>query len=445
MPCRDTVVRRTFVFCQQAIENLKRGMSLNNWISQRHRSGGSHKASRVLKCSRILPVLCVLLGSLLAGGCSLLPGWQLDIDDNAAWYGESDSGYADDDAAPKQYHPIVRQITPRLIRRMRQEHQARLAKPGTLVDVPRQAKQGAYRVGSGDLLAIIVYRHESLTNPAGTTESVASSGRLVDEDGEIFVPFIGEVEVAGHTLDQIRKVITKGLSRVIRKPQVDVKVLRYRSKKVYITGDISQPCTVPIRDIPLTVVAAMEACQKRSSGNSSAQGISTVKLVRNGHIYPLNLARLYRQGGDPVVLEDGDRLIVDDSFSHVFVIGAFSEQGAIPYTAGGLTLADAIAAVDGINVKTADASSIYVIRGVVEKHAGGQSGLAFAVQPHVYHLDASSAGALILADQFRLRPRDVVYVAPAPFVNFNRALSQITPTLNVLFRSAVIYDNVTSN
>lgn len=391
---------------------------------------------------RVWPILCLLLASMFAAGCAL-PGWQLDIEDTSAWYGNADPRHPSSDASdPTQYDPIVHQITPSLIRRMRQKGLAGSGPSPAQAEIPRiEEEQDVYHVGPGDLLAIIVYGHENLTNPAGT-QSVVSSGRLVDEDGEIFVPFIGELHVAGHTLDEIRKMITEGLSRVIRQPQVDVKVLRYRSKKVYITGDIGQPCTVPIRDIPLTVVAALEACLSRSAGGGSQKSINAVKLVRNGKVYSLSLGRLHRHGTDPVILQAGDHLIVDDSMKRVFMIGQFSDTGAIPYSAGGMTLADAMMSVGGLKLSTADASQIYVIRGVVKKHTGDQSGLAFTVQPHVYHLDASSVGALILANQFKLRPRDIVYAAPASLVNFNRALSQILPSLNLLFRSAVIYDNL---
>lgn len=397
---------------------------------------------RGTKYARARQVMVLLVVSVLAAGCSL-PGWQLDIDDDAAWYGESESDYGSAAAvAAERYDPIVRQITPRLISRMWQQNAAKLAAPGVEARLPHvEEEYGAYHVGSGDLLGIIVYGHPDLTNPAGTTQSVESSGRLVDQDGEIFVPFIGEVDVAGRTLDQIRKIITAGLSRVIRNPQVDIQVLKYRSQKVYITGDISQPCTVSIRDIPLTVVDALDACRSLlSERDPGASGVNAVQLVRDNNIYPLNLSRLYRQGGEPIKLLDGDRLIVDDSFNRIFMIGEFEKQAAIPYSAGGMTLADAMMSVGGLNLATADSSGIYVIRGTVERPMGDQPTLAFRLQPHVYHLDASSVDALILADQFQLQPRDVIYAAPASLVNFNRALAQITPSVNLLFQTALIYD-----
>jgi len=62
------------------------------------------------------------------------------------------------------------------------------------------------------------------------------------------------------------------------------------------------------------------------------------------------------------------------------------------------------------------------------------------LKPNVYKLNMSDVGGLLLANQFQLKPRDVVFAAPASLVNFNRALSQITPSLNILLQSVLLYD-----
>jgi len=112
---------------------------------------------------------------------------------------------------------------------------------------------------------------------------------------------------------------------------------------------------------------------------------------------------------------------------------------ALAYTTGGMTLGDAIADAGGLNLGTADASSIYVIRGFMNPDPNGE-GREITLRPRVFHLDAGSVNALVLANNFQLEPRDVVYAAPASMVNFNRALALLTPTLDQLFRSFLIYD-----
>lgn len=402
------------------------------------RQAGRRVGARVLRRMTGLALVSVTLM-----GCSL-PGWQLEPDSGSVWYGEIAPKYAGDEA---DYDPIILEITPTLIRRMQEERAEEQTDPGAVSRAPRTADgPDAYRVGEGDVLGIIVYGHPELTNPTGTDRSFASTGYLVDSDGEIYFPFIGEIEVAGDTLDEIRREITEGLNRVIRDPQVNVNVLKFRSKKVVITGDISQPCSVPITTTRLTIAEALGACRSLlSEGKRVISGVNSVKLVRDGEVYALNLSELYLEGGEPIALQDGDRLVLDDSVNRIFLVGEFENQTAAPYSAGGMTLWDAIIAAGGINVKTADPSEIYVIRGFVAESSGPLSGLETKPRPVVYHWDASSFGALILANQFKLQPRDVIYAAPASMVSFNRALAQIAPSLNILLRSALIYDRAADN
>ena len=314
----------------------------------------------------------------------------------------------------------MHEITPSLVSKLRSTEEA--PSIDASLEQPQDKPFADYVVGPGDVLGVIVYGHPDLTNPAGTTQPSESSGRLVSAEGEVFFPFIGTMQVAGLTTKQIREKVTEGLGRVIREPQVDVRVQRFRSQFIYVAGDVNRPCAVPLEDVPLTIIQALDACQT----------------------YPLDLNAIYR-AGNPLILQAGDRLIIDDSFSRVFLIGEFDEQIAAPYSAGGLTLADGIAAAGGLNLSTADASNIYVIRGFVDTSTDANGKIETNVRPKIFHLDASSVDALILADTFQLQPRDVVYAAPASLVNFNRALALIAPSVNLLFQSALVYDRAGRN
>lgn len=375
---------------------------------------------------RIPPLALTLALALALAGCAL-PGYELN--DNGAdsqWYG-------DDPRAREaiDYQPSVTRITPQLIERMRREH---AGKPEA--GLPAEPSPYRYRVGPGDVLNVVVFNHPELTNPAGTSESLDSAaGRVVSADGRIFFPFVGEIEVAGKTLDRVRQMLVEGLSRVIRDPQVDVRVSQFRSRRVYITGDIPKPCAVPVTDLPLTILSALEACE----GVSDEAGAIQLQLLRDGEMHPIDLHRLYRSG-EEFKLRDGDRLIVDNSASRVFIVGEFQTQTAAPLSGDGMTLADAIAAGGGIDLESADPGAIYVIRGFIDEDAMAEGELSTVKRPRMFHLDADAVDALILADQFQLQPRDVVYAAPAGMVSFNRALAQIMPPLDVLFRSWLIYD-----
>ena len=68
---------------------------------------------------------------------------------------------------------------------------------------------------------------------------------------------------------------------------------------------------------------------------------------------------------------------------------------------------------------SAHAGQVYVIRD------GG-------AKAQIFHLNASSPDALVMADRFDLAARDVVYVDAAPVVRWGRIVANILPTADFL-------------
>ena len=392
------------------------------------------------------------LAALANAGCAL-PGYSSNALDGGSWYdfGGGDAATYDNDVAQHEsvdYEPRMVNITPALIRHQQREQEKQTLSAAQQKVSSELPEPTAYRIGAGDVLQIIVFGQEDLNNPTGTNNNNGAQGQLVSADGTVYFPYVGEIQAEGRTLKQLRDKIASRISSYIREPQVDVRVLEYRSQRVYISGDIRKPCTVPISDVALTVLQALDQCdtfaRARGGEEGGGVGVQNVVLIRDGESTPLDLNQIYATGR-PVPLRAGDRLLIDDSASRVFMVGEFTEQVALPYSTGGMALSDAIADAGGVSLGTADTSAIYVVRGFVASQPAEDGGLKTVVRPNVYKLDASSVGGLLLANQFQLQPRDVVFAAPASLVNFNRALAQLTPSLDILFRSFLIYDRSSRN
>ncbi|NQT89881.1 MAG: polysaccharide biosynthesis/export family protein [Candidatus Omnitrophica bacterium] len=124
-----------------------------------------------------------------------------------------------------------------------------------------------YRVSSGDILEISVWQVEELHKEV-----------VVRPDGRISFPLIGDVEVEGYTLDQIRSEIANKLTTYIKSPQVTVMVRDFGGKKVVILGEIGTPgvlrFTQPIR--------IMEAMALAGSWADSA-GLKNVLVIRGDY------------------------------------------------------------------------------------------------------------------------------------------------------------------
>ena len=90
----------------------------------------------------------------------------------------------------------------------------------------------------------------------------------------------------------------------------------------------------------------------------------------------------------------------------------------------GLTLAEALNNVGGINEGSANASGIFVLRG-----SDNPDKLV-----DVYQLYAEVGSMLVLSTQFQLKPMDIVYVTSAPVARWNRVVSQLLPSITTLYQ-----------
>ena len=297
--------------------------------------------------------------------------------------------------------------------------------------VPDKEPSSQYRVGPRDILTITVWEHPELTIPAGEFRSADSAGTLVGEDGNIYFPYAGVIKAAGKTVEEIRTELTKKLSVYIEQVQLDVRVASYRSQRVYVVGEVTTPGIQVVKDIPLTVLEAINL----SGGLSPLADSRNITLTRQDKTYTVNLLSLY-EGGDlsqNVRLESGDVLNVPDkSFNKVFVLGesnlvntiaagtnASQRSRSVFMNKGRLTLTEALSDGGGFNQETSDAARMFVFRGGLGK-------------PEIFILNAKSPDALLLADRFPLQPHDVIFIDRAEGIRWNQIINQIQPTATLL-------------
>lgn len=293
-------------------------------------------------------------------------------------------------------------------------------KPGAAAKPANVATPVDYKVGPGDVLTIIVWDHPELTTPAGQYRSAEQAGTVVAEDGSIYYPYVGTLPVAGKTTRQIRELLITRLSKYIEKVQLDVRMAAFRSKRVYVVGEVAKPGLQDVTDIPMTVLEAVN----RAGGFTAEADHSRVLLTRKGITYRVDIQSMYEDGATEqnALLEPGDILNVSDrSFNKIFVLGEVQKPGSLVMTKKRSTLAEALSDAGYITQEKSNPKWIYVMRGESET-------------PELFHLDGSSPDAMLLADRFPLRPRDIVYVDAADVVRWNRVVSNILPTAQTLFQ-----------
>ena len=123
---------------------------------------------------------------------------------------------------------------------------------------------GDYEVGPGDVLDIAVFGNDDLSRVP-----------TVQTNGAITFPLLGEVQVAGLTVGEIRRKVTNLLAKdYLVNPQVEVKVKEFQSQFVSVVGEVNSPGRKPIRGRMRLVDALLE------SGGFKASASAEVLITR---------------------------------------------------------------------------------------------------------------------------------------------------------------------
>nr|WP_186090170.1 polysaccharide biosynthesis/export family protein [Burkholderia gladioli] len=378
-----------------------------------------------------LTALAPLVAAALLGACATAPGNYIN------------TSRLDEKGSMPDTHYDVKLITPQLVvSQALAQHDSRPL-PADLFPDPTQY---VYRIEPQDILGVTVWDHPELTTPQGqsfsaggnTTQTIAGAlqqpytnalpgqadpyGQTVGADGTIYFPFVGRIRVAGRTAQDVRDELAVKLARYVKNPQIDLRVLSYRSQKVQVTGEVKTPGPLAITDVPLRLVDAIT----RSGGTTAEADLQRVRLTRDGKFYVLDADAMLDRGEakENVMLQPGDVINVPDrSDSRVFIMGEVKQPVTVPMLKGKLTIADAITAGGGILDTDANPRQVYVLRDLQDKPD----------MPDIYRLDMTQPDALMLSSRFQLKPLDVVYVGTAGSVQFNRLLQQIFPTIQSIY------------
>ena len=350
----------------------------------------------------------ILLVAAMLGACAIAPGMKMQ------------------EPAELPGGPVVRvqPITLELLNAMEVEHETQVRK----VAEEFATKPQGYAVGVGDVLQITVWDHPELTIPAGSFRDAETSGQQVGEDGYLYYPYVGMVKAAGMNVAALRDVLTERLSKYIMNPQLDVRVVAFRSKRVYVVGEVARPGVLPVNDVPLTIADAISL----SGGLTPTAHKSGVNVSRSGKVYEIDLKALYdhADSSQNLMLQHGDIVnVLDRSQQKVYVMGEIKRPGAVEIINGKLSLSGAIGELGGFNQNSSDPGNIYVVRGTDKD------------KPEIFHLDARYASGMLLAERFEMQAQDVIFVDTAGISQWNRVISQLLPSISIIN----IADNITTN
>lgn len=302
------------------------------------------------------------------------------------------------------------------------------------------ASVGAINVG--DMLDITVWEAPPAVLFGGALSSVGSGNaqqtklpdQMVTSAGMISVPFIGDISVAGKTPVQVQNMIRGRLKKMANQPQVIVRLVQNNAATVSVIragNSVRMPLTTAGERV-LDAVAAV--------GGSTANVQDTnVQLTRGNQVKTVALEDLVSHPRQNILLRRGDIVTMITNPNSFTSMGAVGRTQQIGFSVKGLSLAEAVGRMGGLQDYRADARGVFVFRYTPVAELPSEKQGKWTAQgygseaeiPVVYRLNLSDAHSLFWMQRFPIKNKDVVYVSNAPLSEVQKFLSFVfSPVVN---------------
>lgn len=298
-------------------------------------------------------------------------------------------------------------------------------------------------IGVGDRLEVTIFE----AGPDGlfsTSERKSTSiPVVVQPDGHGQIPYVGSVRFAGMTIDSARSTIVDALKAKAVEPDVIVAMADNASRTVSVQGAVNKSTIVPLglNGLHLSEVLAM------AGGASKPPYDTYVSLKRGGRSRSVLLQTIIDNPRDDIYVKPDDQIYVTFDPQTFSALGQTEKTGKIPFNAAKLSLVEAAALAGGGNVGTADPKGYFVFRyedeSVYRSVVGddrfrdlisrGMAPDGEGRYPIVYRLDLGATQSYIVAQNFPVRNKDVVYMARHVATDLAKFLSIISSGSNAAY------------
>ena len=269
-----------------------------------------------------------------------------------------------------------------------------------------------YQLGAGDEITI------NLTD----TDDI-DGNYLIDPFGMIDLPYVGKINLMDLTSAEAQIIIMNILKRFYKNPDLQLDIISFNSSKVYVTGTVRNQLVLDLNDKPIRVLDAIIRANVNTTGNDNLSSTSGI-IRRDGQVYEIDLINAIRGADEKenFYLKKDDVIFIDRNPNSIIVFGEVTNPGSyFPYAGYSLTQ---LVSDSGINQLTAGAKNVYVLRENMEEE----------LKIDVYKMNLKNPVNLVLARNFKLQPRDIVFIPASELVKWNRVISLLIPQTN-LFKS----------
>ena len=268
-------------------------------------------------------------------------------------------------------------------------------------------------VGPGDILDISIYEAGVTLFASSSAASMSPAGSdlgvqvqklpptRIDDQGDITIPYVGTMHVAGQTTGAIESAIRKALLRLSQNPQVLVTLNEAITNSIIVGGQVSKPGRLVLHTNreSLSDVIALAGGYRGDSKDLM------VRIMRGQSTADVRINDLIENPDLDVAIRPGDRLMLVDDPRTYSILGASGRVQQIAFSRSSVSLAEAVANAGGTDAGVGDPAAIFLFR-YVKDEQGNEI-------PRVYHLNMMETSAYFLAQKFTMQDKDVLYFGNA--------------------------------
>lgn len=332
----------------------------------------------------------------------------------------------------------VVEVTDSLAREVAKAHEI-----PTLSNIVGDAPATETIIGPGDQLQVTILEAPPAVLFGGTTTFGSGGGSgapsatinqsseipemMVDERGQIRIPFAGSILAAGRSPQQVEREIARRLAGMAHDPQVSVRITRNSSATVAVVGEVGASGRVPISPRGERLLDAIAG----AGGVTKPVDKVSVQVTRGGRVAYLPLETVIRDPAQNIRLGRDDIVnVMYQPFSFT-ALGATNTSGEIPFESTGLTLAQALGRVGGAKDDRASAQGVFVFRfenpdAVDPATAAASPRTADGRIPVIYRVDLRNPATLFAAQHFPISDKDILYVSTAPVSDLQRFMNIVS-------------------
>jgi len=247
---------------------------------------------------------------------------------------------------------------------------------------------------------------------------------VVNAQGEIAIPFAGNVKVAERSLHQIETDIAQRLKGKANQPQVQVRLTRNVATSVTVVGEVLNSMRMPLTPKGERLLDALAS----AGGVRHPVNKVSLQVTRGQAVHSLPLDTIIRDPQQNIPLLPGDVVTALHQPLSFTALGALTKNEEVDFGGQGITLSQALARVGGLQDQRADAQGVFVFRLEDAKalswpkpavaNADGQV-------PVIYRINLRDPRSFFVAQGFAVRNKDILYVSNAPAADLQKFVNVI--------------------